>query len=301
MSVEPIRAELVPSGPGQPIALLIYGFLAGYKQRTRDTYLDDLHSWLAFCDRHDLDPLEIRRTHVELYGRELESKGRAVATVAKRMSTVCSWYRWLTEEEILPKNPTAHVRRPSVSTESTTLGLDREEMSRLLFAAERGRPSEYALIALLALNGLRVSEACQADVGDLGAQRGHRTLQIVGKGDKPALIPLAPRTCRAVDLAVGERITGPLLLDTRGQRMNRHSAHWVVDKLARRAGIAHHVHPHCLRHAMVTAALDAGVPLRDVQNAARHADPRMTMRYDRARQSLDRHATYIVAAYVAGG
>jgi site-specific recombinase XerD len=55
-----------------------------------------------------------------------------------------------------------------------------------------------------------------------------------------------------------------------------------------------------LRHAFITAALDAGVPLRDVQEAASHADPRTTMRYDRARTSLDRHATYIVAAYVAG-
>ena len=54
------------------------------------------------------------------------------------------------------------------------------------------------------------------------------------------------------------------------------------------------------RHAFITAALDAGVPLRDVQEAASHADPRTTMRYDRARGSLDRHATYIVAAYVAG-
>ena len=55
-----------------------------------------------------------------------------------------------------------------------------------------------------------------------------------------------------------------------------------------------------LRHACVTAALDAGVPLRDVQDAASHADPRTTMHYDRARTSLDRQATYIVAAYVAG-
>jgi len=68
---------------------------------------------------------------------------------------------------------------------------------------------------------------------------------------------------------------------------------------ARRAGIAKTVTPHTLRHAFITAALDAGVPLRDVQEAASHADPRTTMRYDRARGSLDRHATYIVAAYVA--
>jgi site-specific recombinase XerD len=69
---------------------------------------------------------------------------------------------------------------------------------------------------------------------------------------------------------------------------------------ARRAGIAKTVTPHTLRHAFITAALDAGVPLRDVQEAASHADPRTTMRYDRARGSLDRHAIYIVAAYVAG-
>jgi integrase/recombinase XerD len=73
-----------------------------------------------------------------------------------------------------------------------------------------------------------------------------------------------------------------------------------VRRVARRAGITKPVDPHTLRHAFITAALDAGVPLRDVQEAASHADPRTTMRYDRARGTLDRHATYIVAAYVAG-
>jgi integrase/recombinase XerD len=60
------------------------------------------------------------------------------------------------------------------------------------------------------------------------------------------------------------------------------------------------VGPHTLRHAFITAALDAGVSLRDVQEAASHSDPRTTMRYDRARVSLDRHATYIVATFIAG-
>ena len=67
-----------------------------------------------------------------------------------------------------------------------------------------------------------------------------------------------------------------------------------------RAGVNKPIGPHTLRHAFITAALDAGVPLRDVQEAASHADPRTTMRYDRARVSLDRHATYIVATYIAG-
>ena len=74
----------------------------------------------------------------------------------------------------------------------------------------------------------------------------------------------------------------------------------MVRRVAGRADISKPVGPHTLRHAFITAALDAGVPLRDVQEAASHADPRTTIRYDRSRGSLDRHATYIVAAYVAG-
>nr|WP_256474693.1 site-specific integrase [Amycolatopsis sp. WQ 127309] len=61
------------------------------------------------------------------------------------------------------------------------------------------------------------------------------------------------------------------------------------------------MHPHMLRHTFVTTMLDAGVDLRDVQIAARHADPRTTMRYDRARKNLDRHPNHIPDAYMASG
>jgi integrase/recombinase XerD len=82
--------------------------------------------------------------------------------------------------------------------------------------------------------------------------------------------------------------------------LDRHGAARVVRRVTRRAGIIKPAGPHTLRHAFITAALDAGVPLRDVQEAASHAEPRTTMRYDRARGSLDRHATSIVAAHLAG-
>jgi site-specific recombinase XerD len=113
-------------------------------------------------------------------------------------------------------------------------------------------------------------------------------------------VPLAPRTARAVDLAIGERLEGPIFVFANGRRMDRHGAGRIVRRVARRAGISKPIGPHTLRHAFITAALDAGVPLRDVQEAASHADPRTTMRYDRARVSLDRHATYIVATFIAG-
>ena len=170
----------------------------------------------------------------------------------------------------------------------------------MLVAAGLGSAAEHALISLLALNGLRVSEATGAHIEALGTERGHRTLTITRKGGKVVTIPLAPRTARAIDLDIGERPEGPIFLTPAGLRLDRHGAARIVRRAARRAGIIKPVGPHTLRHAFITAALDAGVPLRDVQDAASHADPRTTIRYDRARGSLDRHATYIVAAYVAG-
>jgi integrase/recombinase XerD len=100
-------------------------------------------------------------------------------------------------------------------------------------------------------------------------------------------------------LAIGDRLEGPIFVDSEGERLDRHAAGRIVRRVARHAGIAKGVGPHTLRHAFITAALDAGVLLRDVE-AASDADPRTTMRYDRGRQSLDRHATYIVATFVAG-
>jgi len=259
-----------------------------------------LRQFASWCQKHQLHLFTARRADVEFFARDLEALGRARATITRRLCTVAGSYRSTVEEELLDHSPAAHVRRPRVDYESHAVGLDRNELGALLVAAGLGPPTEHALVSLLALNGLRVSEATGADIQALGIERGHRTLVITRKGGKVVTIPLASRTARALDLAIGERTEGPIFQAADGRRLDRHSAGRIVRRVARRAGITKHVGPHTLRHAFITAALDAGVPLRDVQEAASHADPRTTMRYDRARASLDRHATYIVAAYVAG-
>jgi integrase/recombinase XerD len=142
-----------------------------------------------------------------------------------------------------------------------------------------GPPLEHALISLLALNGLRVSEATGLDIEHLGLERGHRIPTITRKGGKIVTIPLAPRTAQAIDLAIGEHTEGPLFPAKDGQLLDRHGAGRIVRKTARRAGITKLVTPRTLGHAFITAALDAGVPLRDVLEAASHADPRTTMRH----------------------
>jgi site-specific recombinase XerD len=241
-----------------------------------------------------------RRADIEWFARHLETLGRARATIARRLCTVSCFYRYAEEEGLIAVSPAAHVRRPRLDYESHATGLDRNEVGAMLVAAGLASGRDHALISVLALNGLRVSEAIGADIEDLGLERGHRTLTIVRKGGKVVTVPLAPRTARAIDLVVGDRCDGPIFVAANGARIDRHAAGRIVRRIAQRAGIAKRVGPHTLRHAFITAALDPGVPLRDVQEAASHADPRTTMRYDRARVSLDRHATYIVATFLAG-
>lgn len=170
-------------------------------------------------------------------------------------------------------------------------------------ARKSPNPNDFALVALLGLLGLRIFDACGSNIADLGEEHGHRVLRVRGKGGKVVLVPLPPAVARAIDQAVDERTGGPILRNTHGRRMDQHAATRRLKHLAQAAGIRMpRMHPHMLRHTFVTTMLDAGVSIRDVQIAARHADPRRrTMRYDRARKSLDRHPNCILAAYMASG
>jgi len=285
---------------GFDVQVALGGFLAGYSENTLLAYQQDLHQFVSWCHNQGVDVFAVQRTHIELFARWLEQRGAARATIGRRLSTVAGFYRYCTEEGYVAHNPAANVRRPRQRHESTMSGLDRNELGAFLVQAGLTGTRDHALACLLALNGLRVSEALGADIDDVGLERGHHTLRVLRKGGSTVTIPLAPRTARTVYLAIGERVEGPIFVADSGGRMNRHQAARVVRRLAKHAGIDKNISPHSLRHSFITAALDAGVALRDVQEAASHADPRTTMRYDRARRSLDRHATYIVATFVAG-
>ena len=276
------------------------GFLGGYSGLTREAYALDLRQFAQWGHDRRIALFAVARSDIEAFARNLEDRGRARATISRRLCTITCLYKYAVEEGLLDCSPAVHVRRPRLDYESNATGLDRNEVGAMLVAAGLAGARDHALISLHASNGLRVSEAIGADIEFLGLERGHRTLVVHRKGGKTVTIPLAPRTARAVDLAVGERCTGPILRDRNGNRLDRHGAARVVRRIARKAGTVKRVGPHTLRHAFITAALDAGVPLRDVQEAASHADPRTTMRYDRARVSLDRHATYIVSTFIAG-
>src|SRR5439155_2060083 len=204
--------------------LALAGFLAGYRGLTREAYALDLRQFTGWCQARSLPLFAVRRADIESFARELEARGRARATVTRRLCTIAGFYRYVVEEELLDHSPAAHVRRPRVDYESHAVALDRNELGALLVAAGLGPPCEHALISLLVLNGLRVSEATGADIEQLGLERGHRTLTITRKGGEVVAVPLAPRTARAIDLATNERTDGPIFLTADWRRLDRHGA-----------------------------------------------------------------------------
>lgn len=175
--------------------LAAVAFLARYSGRTLDAYRHDLRGFFQWAADNQLAVLAATRPHIELYRAWMEDRGLAASTIDRRLSTVCGFYRFAHIDGRIASNPAQYVRRPQVHP-SNARGLDRSELGVFLFTAEQFDRDHAALAVLLGLNGLRVSEACATNIEDLGIERGHRTLAIVGKGNKPATIPLVPRTAR---------------------------------------------------------------------------------------------------------
>jgi integrase/recombinase XerD len=235
-----------------------------------------------------------------VYLRELEAQDPAPAnaTLYRRIATLSSWFRWLEDEDLTVGNPAGRVRRPQRHPRPQPW-LNRNELTDLLAPAESEGGDAYALTCLVGLNGLRVSEACNADVTDLGGSRYQPTLQIMGKGDKPAEVVLNPRTQQALDLVVDERTAGPLLRKQWRRRMQPHNAAAVLRRLAQAAQVTRRVTPHALRRSYITIGLLQGVPLREMQRAARHTKADTTVGYDQSDRSFHRDPSFILMSATA--
>jgi len=295
--------------PFQPLSmttaqLAAVSFLARYSGHTHDLYAYQLRRWFDWCEESSLDPLVgIQRAHVELYIRGLSESELMASSINTMMHGVRGFFRFAHIDGLIPADPAAYARLPKVHRdESRTQGLDRLELIRFLQVAQTISVYHGALAYLLGINALRASEAAAVRIEHYAETlRGHRVLHLVGKGNKPATMPLTVPVLRVLEACRGERTAGPLVLrPLSGKPIDRRDAYRMVGRIAKTAGIRRHISPHSLRHAAITNALDAGVPLRDAQILARHADPRTTEHYDRARGNLDRHGVHFLTAYVAG-
>jgi integrase len=181
--------------------------------------------------------------------------------------------------------------------------------------AEDSGPRDEAMVRLLLLNGLRASEVASLRIGDVGEERGHRTITVRRKGGRISIEAVSPATRDAIDRLIAERPDANdddwLLLTTLRRKddageevtvirqMTRHSVDRVTRRLGRKVEISDPpLNPHELRDSFITLGLDAGASLRDMQRAAVHADPRTTADYDRRRKALDTHPSYLVERYL---
>lgn len=301
-AARPVGAPIPPTF--DTLDLMVDGFLARFDSpSTRTAYAGDLALWRSWCATHGLDPLTVERAHIEFFARWLQiERGNSKASVNRRLVCLRSFYRSLVDDRVIPHSPAEHVRLPKVSRDkSQYTWLSRSELADMMRAADDSCPADSALIAVMGVLGLRVSEACSLDVDSVDRyEKGHRMVDFVGKGGESATTLLPPSIGRRVDAARGDRSSGPLLVRRDGSRMDRRSADRVVKRIAKAAHVDKHVTPHDLRAAAITLALESGVPLRDVQRwIGRHKDPRLTEWYDRSVVNLDKHPAYLLTAYVA--
>ena len=277
-------------------------WLSRYKPSTQRTYATYLPRWNRWCAGRRIEPLAARRADVELWLRTVADSGLSRASVAAHYHAVASLYRLAYEEELVVTNPCARVTRPKIQRE-----LQRREVltvleyAAFLTTARDLGPTHHAIAVLGGMMGLRATEMATLTVESFGTVRGYATLIVLGKGDKPARVPVPIPALGAVQTAIGGRTAGPLLRTRSGAGMDRRTVHRYVAATARAAGITRPIGPHALRRTVGTVGLNQGIPLRDVQRLLRHARPETTLgSYDITGEALERHASHQVAGFLAG-
>ena len=273
-----VSTTLLPFQPSRmsTAQLAAVSFLARYSGRTHALYAFQLREWFAWCEHHGLDPLVgIQRAHVELYIRGLGERGLMDSSVVTMMHGVRGFFRFAHVDGLISADPAVYARLPKVQRdESRTQGLDRLELIRFLQVAQTISVHHGALAFLLGINALRASEAAAVHIEHYAdTLRGHRVLHLVGKGNKPATMPLTVPVLRVLEACRGQRTSGPLVLrPVSGKPIDRRDAYRMVTRIAKTARIPRHISPHSLRHAAITNALGRRRP------AARRAEPRPACR-----------------------
>ena len=299
-------ATSVVAFPEQEISL-VDAFIRGLpSEATRDAYRRSIRQFDKFLGDRAL--LSVNRRDVEAYRSYMDDLGRAPATIGKVMSALTGYYQFALDEGAIDRNPAASARRPKVPQESPRQGLSPSEVRALVRATADDRIIDLrdrALVLLLCVQALRVSEALGLRVEDLSEEARHKVATVTGKGFKIARIPLAAQVHQAiVDWISAAGIeTGPIFVAVRkdgvvvpDKAVTAQSAWKRFKGLGVKAGLSRPVHPHLARHGACTAALDAGVALRSVQDLLRHSDPRTTRRYDSHRLSLANPAPHVLAS-----
>lgn len=275
------------------------GYLAverGYSDATLAAYERDLKQFQFFLLGRKATLARtnaLTRDHVRGYLADLHRKGVKKSSMARKLSSLRSFFKFLMAKGMASSNPVVGVPNPKQETRHPK-ALNVDQALTLMESKVEAGPEglrDLALAELLYGAGLRISEAIGLDVADVEEESG--VLRVIGKGSKQRLAPMGKAAMRriahyldqrhAFDPSPGE---DALFLGVRGGRLNRRQANRILAKMAALAGLPQGISPHTLRHSYATHMLESGADLRSVQELLGHERLSTTQRYTHL--SLDR-------------
>ncbi len=262
--------------------------MGGRSPHTVRAYSGDVRHFADWAARAGIEePGQVDRLFLRRYLAYLTTRRYARATLARKAAALRCYFAWLVRRGVLDNDPASRLRAPSGGGRLPRV-LDRTEVSGLLDGARASvctddavRLRDDAVLELLYGSGLRVSELCGLDMGDIDVRT--RTVSVVGKGDRQRHVPMHDRCVAALRrwtaqgrpaMAGSETPAEALFLNARGRRLGPRDVRRLLDRRAE-----HPTHPHALRHSFATHLLDGGADLRVVQELLGHASLRTTQVY----------------------
>jgi len=260
----------------------------GLSLNTLDAYSRDLNRYLDYLLKQDIHDIS-KTTNFEVisYLAEEKNRGQSARSMARNISALRTFYRFLLRENVLHVDPLSNFQNPKIGIKLPDV-LSLEEVDRLLTmpAAEtlKGK-RDQALLEVLYATGLRVSELITLSLNDLNLEVGY--IRVFGKGSKERIVPIgasAQRKARLyLETARSEILKGRkspyLFVGNSGKNITRQAFWKMIKKYARRAGIEKEISPHILRHSFATHLLERGADLRSVQSMLGHVNISTTQIY----------------------
>lgn len=264
---------------------------------TLRNYTTDLASFFDFLQSEKTTSLaEVEHPTLRRYLSWLLDRGFVKASIARKLSALRSFYRYLLREKLVSRDPLATISSPKLDRRLPSF-LTLEEARQLLAAPDLATPQgkrDKALLELLYASGLRVSEIAQLNLDQLNLPM--REIRVWGKGSKERVVLMGKPAARALELYIREgrdkllkgKKSNALFLNRNGKRLALRRVQFLVDKYALKAGLGKRVHPHLLRHTFATHLLDGGADLRTLQELLGHASLAATQVYTHVSRSQAR-------------